>query len=461
MLSQADLIVAPATVPGAGLRAVVRIAGDGLEDLLRRMLAVEQPGLAAPGSPPRLVKGRFAAGLAADWGAVPIEILHWPGPGGPIGEPLAEIQLPASEPLVSAVVATACGLGGRLAQGGEFTLRAFLAGRIDLVQAEAVLAVVDARSPEDLARGLDRLAGGAGVALQEARDRLLDLVADVEAAIDFADEATPDAVPAAPQWEDVSRRIARCDAGIAGVEAGLAARDAAATDLPRVVLLGPPNIGKSSLFNRLVGRDAALVADERGTTRDWLEGRFGEGEGSCVLVDLPGTVDAITGLPDADASAARRAGSEVLRADIVVICRDSAALSEESNPAAVAPAGSEPRVLVHTRCDRNPGRSAPAGGILTSAVTGEGVAELQRRLHAAVAGLPPRGSPATLRLAIGCRSARSALAAAGAAIDSGGCDEAIVAGHLRRAVGELADVTGTSIGTDLLDRIFSRHCIGK
>jgi tRNA modification GTPase len=459
MFAPSDLIVAPATVPGAGLRGIVRLAGDGLAELLGRLIAVEAEGLPAVGAPPRLVQARLTGDLAAVWGPLPLELLWWPGPGGPIGGPLAELQLPASQPLQAAVVAAACAAGGRLARGGEFTLRAFLAGRLDLVQAEAVLAVVDARTPEELAHGLDRLAGGAGRGLAAARDALLDLVADVEAAIDFADETAPDAVPAAAVWTEVSDRIRTCDAVIAEVARGLAERDASAADLPRVVLAGPANIGKSSLFNALVVRDAALVADERGTTRDWLEARLGSDETACLLVDLPGDLAAAEAAANPlAAEASARARRELSRAAVVVNCRDAATglvgPSELGMPpeAVVIDVVTRSDLAIHTE---------PAGlGVATSTADGRGVSELRDRILAAVAALPAAGSPATLRLALGCRSAREALASAAEAV-AGAADEAMIATLLRQATAALAEVTGAAIGTDLLDRIFSRHCIGK
>lgn len=458
MFSPTELIVAAATIPGPGLRGIVRLAGEGLEGLLERMILVDPPGLPPLGSSPRLVQGRFAAALADAWGPVPVEILIWPGPGGPIGGPLAELQLPMSGPLLAAVVAMACQLGGRLARGGEFTLRAFLAGRLDLVQAEAVLAVVDAHSPAELALGLDRLAGGAGRALERVRDELLDLVADVEAAIDFADETTPDAVPAAASPSRVAARIAGCDAAVAAVAAGLAARDATAADLPRVVLVGRPNIGKSSLFNALLGGDRALVADERGTTRDWLEAELGSGGAACLLVDLPGVAEpGDCGTPPIDRLAADQAGRELERADVIVACHDA----EESVWTEPLDSAGRPQIVVCTRTDRRPTDPRPAGVIATSSRSGAGVAEARQQILDTVARLPPRGSPATIRMAIGCHAARDALAAAADLATLEGGDEAILASHLRQAVDALAEVTGAVIGTDLLDRIFSRHCIGK
>jgi tRNA modification GTPase len=468
MLSTSDLIVAAATPPGPGARGIVRLAGDGLDAVLAGLVQTELPGFAKPGEPGRLVTARLAGALARDWGPIAVEILHWPGPSGPVGGPLAEVQLPGSAVLVSDLVTEACRHGGRLARGGEFTLRAFLAGRLDLVQAETVLAVVDASSPADLSAALDRMAAGSGGGLAIARDQLLDLVADIEAGIDFADETAPDGVPAGPDWRDVAARIAGCDAAIAAVAERLAGRDAGSATQPRVVLVGPPNIGKSSLFNALVGRAAALVADERGTTRDWLEAPLGDAAGPrCVLVDLPGLeANAAAAVPpdgrwsaDPDTADAQARGlREAARADVVVVCRDAAA-PEPGREATVAAGLS--RIDVTTRGDLAP----VATGLATSSVTGRGIAELRAMILAAAAAVPPRPSPATIRLAVACGAARQSLAEAAVAVArhaAGGFgDESLVAADLRRAAETLADVTGATIDVDLLDRIFSRHCIGK
>ena len=469
MWSSTELIVAPATVPGRGARAIVRLAGDGLNGLLARMLMAEGSGFARPGESPRVVPARLAAsGLGAEWGELPVDVLHWPGPGGPIGGPLAELQLPASAPLVEAVVAEACRHGARLARGGEFTLRAFLAGRLDLVQAEAVLAVVDARTPAELGVALDRMAGGAGARLAAARSLLLDLLADIEAAIDFADETTPDAVPAADAatWRRVRDGLAEAAAVIDDVAAGLARRDAsAAAGLPRVVLVGRPNIGKSSLFNALIDRDAALVADEAGTTRDWLEAPLASAAGSgCILVDLAGMpADPMAARDAIDARAIAVARSELARADVVVICRDAADPAWPSVPEGVQAV----RLDVVTRCDQATGQpdteARPA--IRTSSVTGAGIEPLRAAILAAIARLPPRSSPATLRMTVGLDAASTAVAEARRLVGLSGVaglpDEAVVAGCVRRAVESLGEVTGAEIGVDLLDRIFSRHCVGK
>lgn len=466
MWSSTELIVAPATVPGPGARAIVRLAGEGLDALLPRLFVAEGTGFCHPGEAPRVVRVRLAAsGLGRDWGEVPLEILHWPGPGGPIGGPLVEVQVPASVPLVAAVVAEACRHGARMARGGEFTLRAFLAGRLDLVQAEAVLAVVDASTPAELSAALDRMAGGAGLRLTAARSVLLDLLADIEAAIDFADETTPDAVPAhdAATWRRVRDGLAAAATVIDDTAAGLARRDASAVaDLPRVVLAGRPNIGKSSLFNAVVGHAAALVADDVGTTRDWLEAPLpSAARPACMLVDLAGLpADPETARDAIDARAIAAARGELSRADVVVICRDTA------DPAwpGVQEAARAAHIRVVTRIDRAPDRldRGEPDAIGTSSATNEGVAALRAAILAAVAAVPPRPSPATSRMALGLAAAGRAVAEArGLVAACAEPDEALVAGCVRRAVESLGEVTGVDVGVDLLDRIFSRHCIGK
>ena len=473
MLSTSDLIVAAATPAGPEPRGIVRLAGDGLDDVLGALVTVEPPGFAAPGGPARLVRARLAGSLARDWGPIPLEILHWPGPHGPIGGPLAELQLPASAVLTSDLVAEASRSGCRLARGGEFTLRAFLAGRLDLVQAEAVLAVIDSSSPAQLSAALDRMAAGSGSGLAAARDRLLDLVADVEAGIDFADETAPDGVPAGPDWNDVAARIAGCDNVIAALAERLAGRDVGSVALPRVVLVGPPNIGKSSLFNALLGRAVALVADEAGTTRDWLEAPLGDTAGPrCVLVDLPGlaALEAPAAAAEGQgtgaavaAEAQARGRNEAARADLVVVCRDAGATAGAAAWPGImaAEAGGITQLDAATRCDL-----AESGcGLATSSLTGRGIAELRAAILSAVAACPLRQSPATTRLAVACGSARRSIAAASEAVVRGAAggfvDESLVAADLRRGVEALAEATGTTVDVDLLDRIFSRHCIGK
>lgn len=459
-----DLVVAPATVAGPGLRAIVRLAGAGLDRLLGTLLRLPDP---LPSRPAFLAAVLHPDGLGREWGGLEVGVLRWPGPGGPIGGALVEVQLPCSPPLVEAFVAEACRHGARPARGGEFTLRAFLTGRVDLLQAEAVLAVVDARSPAELTLALDRLAGGTGRELATLRDTLLDLAADLAAAIDFPEEHGTGAAGADAFWEGVARGLAGLAARVAALAERLAARGMQlAGQVPRVVIRGEANIGKSSLFNALAGRETALVADAAGTTRDWLEARctagVAGGQVEWILVDTagiaPGGGPAAGGGPDAEAQT--RAAEEARRAAVVVLCRDAA-----DGPGAPAPAAfpGVPVIHVRTRCDRG-GKEAAAGVIDTSVRDGRGIGELRAALAAAVASVPSRdGAGARLAAALGrcAEEIGSAVRVAARAREGGEGEEAVVAAALERALEALDGVTGAGIGTDLLDRIFSRHCIGK
>ena len=497
MWSTHELIVAPATVRGFGARSVVRLAGDGLEALLATLFRPGGAGFTTVGQGPRLVAAWLAdEPLGLEWGSLEVEVLYWPGPAGPIGCPLAEVQLPCSPLLSDAIVAEACRHGARLARGGEFSLRAFLAGRLDLLQAEAVVSIVDARTPSELTEALDRMAGGVGQQLHAIRDRLLNLVADIEAAIDFGDERIRDEASTAQTafWAQVHAEVSAATEALAECSKRLAARDAAETgQLPRVVLVGRPNIGKSSLFNALVGHPAAIVADESGTTRDWISTRL-EDSGACVfrgtqtacmLVDIAGVGSGPDGNDgpeghDADGPAAiQRAAvasaiGEVSRADVVVVCRDASDGSTDASSDQLMDllhrmdrtAGSVvQRLAVATRCDREAAGPIAVGAIATSSVTTLGIDALRQAIFQAISTLPGYFSVATLRMRVGVDATATKLAEASAMAaltQAGGTqDEAIVASLLTVAIDSLGAITGAEIGTDILDRIFSRHCIGK
>ena len=495
MWSTHELIVAPATVRGFGARSVVRLAGDGLEALLATLFRPRSAGFTTVGQGPRLVAAWIAdEPLGLEWGSLEVEVLYWPGPAGPIGGPLAEVQLPCSPLLSDAIVAEACRHGARLARGGEFSLRAFLAGRLDLLQAEAVVSIVDARTPSELTEALDRMAGGVGQQLHAIRDRLLNLVADIEAAIDFGDERIRDEASTAQTafWAEVHAEVSAATEALAECSKRLAARDAAATgQLPRVVLVGRPNIGKSSLFNALVGHPVAIVANESGTTRDWISARLEDSaagvfrgtQTACMLVDIAGVGSGYDGNdgPDGAGPAAiiQRAAvasaiGEVSRADVVVVCRDASDGSTDASSDQLMDllhrmdrtAGSVvQRLAVATRCDREAAGPIAVGALATSSVTTLGIDALRQAIFQAISTLPGYFSAATLRMRVGVDATATKLAEASAMAaltQAGGTqDEAIVASLLTVAIDSLGAITGVEVGTDILDRIFSRHCIGK
>lgn len=457
-----EMIVAAATAPAGGLRGIVRIAGRDTLTLIPKLFAPASGEWPQPGTPPACVAAVVAeTQLVQEFGPLPCELLIWPGPGGPLGGPLAEVQVPGAPVLVEAVVEAARRAGCRLAKGGEFSLRSFLAGRIDLVQAEAVLTVIDARSPEQLTAALDAAAGGIGKRLEAVRERLLDLLGDIEAVIDFGDEVAEGHGAGALETRFAGRLDAVL-ADLAAMHTHLERRAATASaGLPRVVLAGPANVGKSSLFNALAGAARALVADQPGTTRDWVEVEI-DGPVPFVLVDLAGFEEVFDRRDAVDAAA-----SELARADLVIDCRDAAAVEADpaSPPLPEGPAG-QARIPAWTRWDRRrqaaDGSGLDAERIATSSHDGTGLERLRQAMDRELGILAREGAPATLRMAAAIAAAESAGTTCRAMLTAAEVlDEAVLAAELGRMLAALDEAIGRDLGNDLLDRIFSRHCIGK
>ncbi|MBY0232687.1 MAG: 50S ribosome-binding GTPase, partial [Gemmataceae bacterium] len=299
-------ILALATPPGPGARAVLRLSGPDCARIVRE-----------------------AVGHA---GSLPAEVRFWRGPRSYTGEDMAEVHCVSCPPLVDLLAARLLEAGCRAAGPGEFTQRAFLAGKLDLTRAEAVQAVIAAESRDDLKAALGQLAGGIAHPLAALREDLLDLLADVEAGLDFSEEGISFIASDA-----LLLRLGRAMAQVANVQKRLDSRSAAGSAF-RAVLAGKPNAGKSSLFNALAGT-RALVSAEPGTTRDWLSATIDADGVRVELVDTPGTREAADGI---EAQAQGLGQSQRAGADLVAWCAESA---ED------APAGA---LLVATKCDLRP-----------------------------------------------------------------------------------------------------------
>lgn len=370
---------------------------------------------------------------------------------------MAEFHLIGSPPLVSAVLGELCRHGARPAAPGEFTLRSFLAGRVDLVQAEAVLGVVDAQTREQLDAALDQLAGGLSRPLHELREQLLAVLAELEAGLDFAEEPI----------EFIARDVVqqRIDDGQRIVVAALAQLDGRdrPTEMPRVVLAGLPNAGKSTLFNALVQRygageaSRAVVSPTPGTTRDYVTARLVLSGVECELIDVAGeddhqAIDAI------DESAQHAAARQRRDANLRLWCTESGAAT------AATPAGD---LAVGTKCDldvstRREAASARSGTLSCSGVTGSGIEQLSNELRRRLLQLNSEGGAAAAtaaRCSESLREAARALAAARELTHAGG-DE-LVAAEIRHALDALGVVVGAVWADDVLDRVFSQFCIGK
>jgi tRNA modification GTPase len=442
-LQTQDTIAALATPAGPGARCVVRISGP---DAATVAAAVFSPALPADRRSRCLVAGEVRLpGLTS---TLPADLYFWPAPHSYTGQNVAEIHTLSSPPLVELLVAAVLGAGARAARAGEFTLRAFLAGKLDLTRAEAVLGVIEAGDRDELKHALALLAGGVARPLQALRDDLLNLLADVEAALDFADEDLTFVGE-----DEQLKRIGKALAQVTLLGRQIAQRGLA--DRPfRVVLAGRPNAGKSSLFNALVGQAAALVSPQPGTTRDYLVQRLALGNAAVEIVDTAGwrvSEDAIE--TQANSLGREQAG----RADLVLLC--VAAASVPSVEESELLQQERPPVLgVATKCDAG----APAAGLLaTSAVSGFGLGLLRSVLAERVAA---RAEPPLAPSLSRCRHHADACLAAlrrAHAIVLEQMPPELLALELRGALDQLGEMVGAVYTEDLLDRVFSRFCIGK
>lgn len=432
-----DTIVALASAPGPGARAIVRLSGQSVLPIVRAVMPEFERD--------PLVGRQWQQGfirLPDVASPLPADFYFWGAPKTYTGQDLVEIHTLSSPPLVQLLIAQCLNAGARAAQRGEFTMRAFLAGKLDLTRAEAVLGVVSANSREQLQEALTQLAGGLAQPLHVLRDDLLNLLADVEAGLDFADEDL--------QFVERTALLHRLAKGLAIITLVRKQMEQRALGHRpfRAVLAGPPNAGKSRLFNALVGKDRAIVSAVPGTTRDWLEATI-QVEGVAVqLVDTAGQRAVI----DAIESQAQSLGQEQAhQAELVLWCRGPEHRDEPKlTDVAVMP--------LATKSDLG----TPWSGMLTvSAVTGAGLDEL--RCSLAQRAKAHAGNPLTASLSR-CRHHVNA------------CLEHLRQGHhlvleeqppellaleIRLALEELGAMVGTVYTDDLLERIFSRFCIGK
>lgn len=465
-----DTIGALASAPGPAARGIVRLSGpEALSCLASWFEPVDPARWASTRVPACHAGGLQLEGLRS---ALAVIVYAWPNGRSYTGQPLVEIHGPGSPPLLEAALARAFASGVRPAHPGEFTLRAFLAGRIDLLQAEAVLGVIDAAGDDALGVALRQLAGGISGRMTQMRGDLIDLLADLEAGLDFVEERIEFV-----SREELARRIRRSEETVDELLRQCAGRSEAA-GRRRVVLAGLPNAGKSTLFNALLSRDAAIVSSRAGTTRDYLSGTLDWAGLAIELIDTPGweSDSAIpSGHDGTDADLTRQSqelgAQQRQQADLVLWC--SSANAAESEMVADLRVKrrelrrDQPVVVVGTKCDLIDNVSADERGsevLLVSAKTGQGLAPLVERCVSVLAGSASDGSEILGTTAARCRESlghcREALNRAASAAQSRLGDE-IVALELRESLEHLGRVLGTVYTDDILDRIFSRFCIGK
>ncbi len=457
MYSLDDTIVAVASPPGGAARGILRLSGPDVRACVESVFRIEPPRELAAIRVPTAVAGSLALdGLASP---LPCDLLFWPTGRSYTGQPVAELHTLGSPPLLELAMEALCAAGARLAQPGEFTLRAFLAGRLDLTQAEAVLGVIDAADGRQLEVALQQLAGGLAGPLRRLRNGLLDLLAHLEAGFDFADEDLPFITPG-----QLDGQLAAAGQTVDRLLEQMASRRETA-DLVRVVLVGWPNTGKSSLFNALLGRTGALVSETPGTTRDYLTAELDlDGRVRCLLVDTAGIEPDAAPPEDSVRRAAQTAAVQQARlAQVRLLCLDSTRplnAWEESQMAACA----EAPLAVLTKIDLPRCLELTCLAVVTSSVTGQGLASLKEEIAAAVLAARGAQGEVVAGTAVRCReSLRLAAECLGRArqVLAGGGGEELVAAELRVALDELGQVVGAVYTDDILDRIFSRFCVGK
>jgi len=430
-----DTIVALSSAVGPGARAIVRLSGQRSAAIVATVCGDFDPTRTQP--------GRFTTGLLRLPGfhaTIPADVYHFVGPRTYTGQDVVEIHLISCQPIVTALIAECLNAGARAAQPGEFTMRAFLAGKLDLTRAEAVLGVIEACDRHELKNALTQLAGGVAVPLQQLRDDLLNLLADVEAGLDFTEEGIHFI-----SSEDLLMRIAKGLAYLTLLQKQIDRRALGQRPF-RVVLAGKPNAGKSSLFNALVGDDAALVNAKAGTTRDYLEKSITIDGVKVALVDTAGRREASEWI---EAEAQTLGREQARHADLTLWC----VACDDRN--ADHPPNME---VIVTKADLG---ITPPHRLATSAATGVGLTELRQRIANAVrtsghAALAPSLSRCRHHLDACLKHLRNAHAL----VLNEEMPE-LLALEVRLSLEALGEMTGAIYTNDLLDRIFSRFCIGK
>ncbi|WP_254507350.1 tRNA modification GTPase [Anatilimnocola floriformis] len=456
-----DTIVALASAAGGSYEGIIRVSGPAVVEVLKKIFDGETGSGDLQSKRPLVLNGRLR--LASDTRAqevhLPALVYLWPTSRSYTRQPLAEIYLPGSPPLLDLAIRSLCKCGARLAGPGEFTLRAFLAGRLDLTQAEAVLGVIDAQDAASLQSALTQLSGGLSHPLASLRNQLLDLLAHLEAGLDFVDEDIEFISRA-----ELQQQVTAAATKVQSIADQLNSRSETSTSAPRVVLYGEPNAGKSSLLNALAGTAAAIVSPVAGTTRDYLVRLVTIDNQQLQLIDTAG-VEEVSSTNAIAADAQSLGQSQHQQADLQLLCIDSSQPMSPWSHAELQRNSLTPRLIIGTKFDQTGGHSfdLPSPALLTSVVTGHGLDELRGAIITALrksTGEIPVVATTALRCTASLQAAATALASAADLTTNGASDEWIAA-ELRLALDELGQVIGAVYTDDILDRVFSRFCIGK
>jgi tRNA modification GTPase len=438
-----DPIAAMATPPGRAALALIRVSGQGALEIAARVITNFRP---EPARQATLATFRTEDGAVIDRGLYTV----FPGPHSYTGEDMVELSCHGGVLVPGRLLAALHAGGARPAAPGEFTRRAVLNGKLDLVQAEAVGDLIDATAPAQAYAALTQLEGGLSRRLAALRESLIEVQALLSYDIDFPEEDDGPITPAriASQIESAATQIRRLVATAPSAER---LREGAL-----LVFAGRPNAGKSSLFNALLGNDRALVTEIPGTTRDAIEAHTDFLGWPVRLADTAGLWNAPERIDRMGVEVSHR---YLAAADLVLLCVEAGREVGEDESSI---AESRPTLLVRTKSDL----ACQAGeGLAASVLTGEGLGELRRT--AAERVFADRINLADLEPGLTRERHRTALSRALAQLDDAapylgrGGDAILAAHHVRQAAGALDELLGLIDIEEVMDRVFGSFCIGK
>ncbi len=440
-----DTIVALSTPPGRSGIGIVRLSGPAAGDIARRVLRID--GELRPWSA-RLAELTDREGQGVDQ----VVVTYFAAPRSYTAEDLIEISCHGSPVVLRLCVERVCEEGARLAEPGEFTLRAFVNGRIDLPQAEAVRDLIESTTVYQARVAAQQVEGSVSRRLKPLKDQLLELIALLEAGIDFAE----DDISVAPS-EEILRRLDPIEQGFSKLASSFAYGKLVHSGMT-LAIVGRPNVGKSSLFNRLLEQDRAIVTDIPGTTRDLVSEVASIGGIPVRFVDTAGIR---AGQDLVETLGIERSYQAMADADVTVVVFDLSAPLSADDLALVEKAKQQGRcVLVGNKSDL--GRVAEVTGdyVAVSALTGEGVDELRRAIAPTVSSDAESGFITSLRHEQLLRESVEALQQARNAVQFGIPHEMLLL-DLYAALRPIDAITGATTADDILNRIFSTFCIGK
>lgn len=456
-----DTIAAIATPPGEGGIGIIRVSGPEALEVAQRVFRAARGRDWVSGPGYRMVYGHVLDPVSAEViDEVLVGIMR--APRSYTREDVIEINCHGGWVAVSRVLEAVLRAGARLAEPGEFTRRAYLNGRIDLTQAEAVLDIIRSRTRESMRVAVAQLRGFLGTRVREVRQELVAVQAEIEASIDFPEDVS------APAVNDLRARLERVQNEIerlvATSETGRVYREGLA-----VVIVGKPNVGKSSLLNALLREERALVTDIPGTTRDVVEEVARIGGIPVRLADTAGVRETEDVVERMGIELARR---KIAEADVVVLVLDATQGIDAEDRAAVALTEGKRRIVVVNKIDLVP-EGIPEERIRelmgdvpvvqAAAKDGTGLAAVEKAIAGTVGSLP-RGEEAVVVTNVRHRAAlERAGQHVGDALDgiNGGMPLDIIAVDIYAALGALGEITGETATDEIIDRIFEEFCVGK